>query len=119
MNSVPKRFLSGCHLDRNLAIVQPCMLLVKNMVFCETTVCVHASEEHSLADVSVTSPTLEAFAAEDMGLTGDNVAFAEIGDFLAYFDDFSGEFVSHDHWRLDFVSDRFVPVVDVHVCSAD
>jgi len=95
------------------------MLLVENVVFCETTICVYASEEHSFADVSVTSPTLEAFAAEEVGFAGDDVAFAEVGDFLAYFDDFSGELVSHDYWRFDFVSDRFVPVVDVHVRSAD
>jgi hypothetical protein len=69
--------------------------------------------------VSVSGSALEAFAAEDVGFTGDNVAFAKIGDFLAYFDDFSSELVSHDHWRLDFVSDRFMPVVDVHVRSAD
>ena len=95
------------------------MLLVENMIFCETTVCVNTSEEHSFADVSVSGSALKALAAEDVGLAGDNVAFAEVGDFLAYFDDFSGELVSHDHWRFDLVSDRFVPVVDVHVRSAD
>jgi len=95
------------------------MLLVENVVLCETTVRVYASEEHSFANVSVTSSTLEAFAAEDVGLARDNIAFAEVGDFLAYFDDFSGELVAHDHWRFDFVSDRFVPVVDVHICSTD
>ena len=80
-------------------------MLVKNVVFCETTVRVDPAEEHSFADVSVTSPALEAFAAEDVRFAGDDVAFAEVGDFLAYFDNFSGEFVSHDHWRLDFVPD--------------
>ena len=95
------------------------MLLVEDVVLGETTVRVYASEEHSLADVSVTSPTLEAFAAENVGLAGDNIAFAEVRDLLAYFHDFSGELVSHDHWRLDFVSDGFVPVVDVHVRSTD
>src|SRR5207244_13032921 len=119
VDSVPERLLSGCHLDWNLAIVQPCMLLVENVIFCETTVCVYASEEHSFADVSVSGSALKAFAAEDVGLAGDNVVFAEVGDFLAYFDDFSGELVAHDHWRFDFVSDRFVPVVDVHICSTD
>src|SRR3989441_13143082 len=95
------------------------MLLVEDMVLCETTVRVDPSEKHSLADVGITSPTLEAFAAEDVGLAGDNVALAEGGDFLAYFDDFSGELVAHDHWRVEFVSDRFLPVVDVHVRSTD
>ena len=95
------------------------MLLVEDVVLGETTVRVYASEEHSLADVSVTSPTLEAFAAKDVGLARDNVAFAEVRDLLAYFHDFSGELVSHDHWGLDPVSNRFVPVVDVHVRSAD
>src|SRR5436853_2495073 len=89
------------------------------MIFRETTVRVYASEKHSLADVSVTSPTLEALAAEDVSLTGDNIALAEVRDLPANFHDFSGELVSHDHWRLDFVSDGFVPVVDVHVCSTD
>ncbi len=119
MNSVTERFLSRCNLDRNLAIVQPCMLLVENVIFCETTVRVNASKEHSFADVSVTGPALETLAAENVGLAGDNVAFAKIGDFLAYFDDLSRKLVSHDHRRLDFVSDRFVPVVDVHVRSTD
>ena len=95
------------------------MLLVEDVVLGETTVRVYASEEHSLADVSVTSPTLEAFAAKDVGLARDNVAFAEVRDLLAYFHDFSGELVSHDHWRLDLVSNRFMPIVDVHVRSTD
>jgi len=95
------------------------MLLVENVILCETTVRVYASEEHSFADVSVTSPTLEAFATEDVGLAGDNIAFAKVRDLLAYLDDFSGELVSHDHWRLDFVPDRFVRVVDVHVGSTN
>src|SRR2546428_9573638 len=88
-------------------------------MLCETTVRVNSTEKHSLADVSIASPTLEAFAAENVSLTGDNVAFAEIGDFLAYFDDFSSKLVSHYHGRLDLVPNRFVPVVDVHVRSAD
>jgi hypothetical protein len=75
------------------------------VILCETTVRVNSTEKHSLADVSITSPTLEAFAAEDVGLARDDVAFAEVGDFLAYFDDFSGELVSHDHWRLYLVPD--------------
>ena len=95
------------------------MLLVEDVVLGETTVRVYASEEHSLADVSVTSPTLEAFAAKDVGLARDNIAFAEVVDFLADLDDFSGELVSHYHWRLDFVSNRLVPIVDVHVRSTD
>ena len=95
------------------------MLLVENVVLCETTVRVYASEEHSFANVSVTSSTLEAFAAEDVGLARDNIAFAEVVDFLADLDYFSGELVSHYHWRLDLVSNRFVPIVDVHVRSTD
>jgi hypothetical protein len=74
---------------------------------------------HSLTDVSVSCSTLEAFAAEDVRLAGDNVAFAKIGYLLAYFDDLASKFVSHDHGRLDLVSDGFVPVVNVHVCSTD
>jgi len=69
--------------------------------------------------VSVAGSALEAFTAEDVGLARDNIAFPEVGDFPAYFDDFSGELVAHDHGRLDFVSDRFMPIVDVHVRSAD
>src|SRR5207248_2486585 len=95
------------------------MLLIEDVVLCETTIRVYAPEEHSLADVSVTSSTLEAFAAEDVGLARDNIAFAEVRDLLANLDDFSGELVSHHHWRLDLVSDRFVPVVDVHVRPTD
>jgi hypothetical protein len=95
------------------------VLLVENVVLRETTICVYPSKEHSFADVSITSPTLEAFAAEDVGLTGDDITFAQIGHFLAYFDDFSGELVSHHHWRLYLVSDRFMPIVDVHVRSTD
>ena len=95
------------------------MLLVENVIFCETPVRVYTSEEHSFADVSVAGSALEAFAAEDVGLAGDNIAFAEIGDLLAYFDDLAGKLVSHDHWRLDLVSNRFVPIVDVHVRSTD
>jgi hypothetical protein len=75
------------------------------VILCETTVRVNSTEKHSLADVSITSPTLEAFAAEDVGLTGNDITFAQIGHFLAYFDDFSGELVSHHHWRLYLVPD--------------
>jgi len=74
---------------------------------------------HSFADVSVSGSALEAFAAEDVGLAGDNVALAEIGDFLSYFDDLAGKLVAHDHWGLDFVPNRLMPVVDVHVRSTD
>jgi hypothetical protein len=74
---------------------------------------------HSLADVSVSCSALEAFAAEDVRLAGDNVAFTKIGYLLAYFDDLASKFVSHDHGRLDLVSDRFMPVVDVHVRSTN
>src|SRR5439155_11262158 len=95
------------------------MLLVEDVVLCETTVRVYASEKHSLADVSVTSPTLEAFAAEDVSLAGDNIAFAEVRDLLAVLDDFSFDLVSHDHWRLHLVSNGLVPIVDVHVRFAD
>ncbi len=119
MNSVTERLLSRRHFDRNLPIVQPSVLLVENMILCETTVCVDPSEMHSLANVSVSGPALEAFAAEDVGLARDNVAFPEVGNLLADFDDFSSEFMSHDHWRLDLVSDRFVPIIDVHVSSTD
>jgi len=119
VNSVTEGFLSGRHLYWNRPIVQPSVLLVEDVVLCETPVCVDAPKEHSFADVSVTSPTLEAFAAKDMGLARDNIAFAEVRDLLANLNDFSGELVSHDHGRLDFVSDGFVPVVDVHVRSTD
>jgi hypothetical protein len=95
------------------------MLLVENVMFCETTICVYASEEHSFTDVSVTRSALETFAAEDMGLTGDNIAFPEVGDFLTYLNDFSSEFMSHNHGRLDLVPDRLMPIVDVHVSATD
>jgi len=77
------------------------VLLVENVILCETPVCVYASKKHSLANVSVASPTLEAFAAEDVGLAGDNIALPQIRDLLAYFDDLAGKLVSHDHWRFD------------------
>ena len=62
---------------------------------------------------------LQALAAGDVHLGGNEVAFFYAGHFVAECDDLAAKFVSGDERRLDAALGPAVPLVDVEVGAAD
>src|SRR5207247_5285411 len=89
------------------------------MILSKAPVSVDSPKEHPFADVTVPGPTLEASSTVNVSLARDNITLSKVRDLLPRFHHFSRELVTHNEGRLDPLSHQFVPIIDLHVRSAD
>src|SRR5690348_14223371 len=89
------------------------------MILGKTAVSVNTTQQHPLTNMPITRPTLETTTTIDVSLTGNNIPFSKVRDFLSSLHNFPRKLVAQHKRRLDSLRHQFVPVVDLHVCAAD
>src|SRR5271156_1102977 len=104
---------------RDGRIELPDVRLRNDDIFGEGAVGIHADDLHVLADVSLASAALQAFAASHMHLGGDEIAFLDAGYFIAERGHFTAKFVPRNRRGMNAALGPAIPVVNVQVSTAD
>src|ERR1041385_1293888 len=99
--------------------VNPDIGLGKDQEFGESAGAIYADTLGVLAEVSPPRQAVAAMAADDVAFAGDDVAFVEVMGVGAGGNDSADEFVADVHGNGDGFLGPGVPVVDVHIGSAD
>src|SRR5690349_18113270 len=85
----------------------------------EGTVGIDADDLYVLADMRLAGAALQTFAAIDMHLGGDKIAFLDAGHFATDSGDRSAKFMAgHERWMDALLRPR-IPFVNVKVSTAD
>src|SRR5262249_32959179 len=86
---------------------------------CEGAVSIHADDFYELADVRVAGTALQALAACDVHLGGNEISLFDAGDFAAVCDHLAAKFVSRDERRTYAALGPTIPIVDMQIGTAD
>src|SRR6202034_4766510 len=97
----------------------PDIRLRDHHVFGKGAVGVDADDLHALANVRFAGTALQTFAASDMHLGGNEVAFLNTGDLVAESGDFPTKLMPGDQRRVNTILGTAVPVIDVEIGAAD
>ncbi len=119
-DGVAERLLEGGDLGGQLvAVVLPEHRLGYGDVLCEAAVAVDAEDPRAFAHVGAAGAAVEAAAAGDVALGGDEVALLGVANGAARLDDGARELVAERDRRRDAVPRPVVPAIDVQVGAAD
>jgi hypothetical protein len=88
-------------------------------VFREASVAIDADDLRVRAHVRISGAAQEASAVDNMPFGSNAIAFLNVGDESSDFDYVAGEFMADDERRLAAAARPLIPVVDVHVGSAN
>src|SRR5437588_8199472 len=82
-------------------------------------IAIDAEDLYVSADVSLPCTALVTVPTGDMRLCGYKIAGDDGSDFFSHFHDFTGELVTKDARGLHATLRPCVPIIDMHVCTAD
>src|SRR5262252_8555664 len=119
VNGIAKWIENRGVLQRDGGIKLPNIGFGNDDVLGEGPICIDANNLHVLADVSVPCAALQTFAASNVHLGRNKVAFLDAGHFVAECNDLTAKFVAWDQWRMNAVLRPAVPLVDVQIRPTD
>src|SRR6185437_15803689 len=119
VNGIAQRIENGSVVSGNGRIELPNIRFGNLDVLGKCAVGVDTDNLHKLANVSFAGAALQAFAAIDVHLGGDEVTFLDTCDLAAHSSHGSTEFVSGHQWRVNALLRPGIPLVNMQVGAAD
>src|SRR5205823_7064288 len=116
---VAQRVENGSVVGGNGGIDLPDIRFGNAHVLGKGAIGINADDLHVLADVRFADAALKAFAAGDVHLGADKIAFLDGGNLAAHGGDRAAEFVPWNERGMNALLRPSVPIVDMQIGSAD
>src|SRR5439155_26516450 len=107
--SIAKRVEDGSVICRNCWVELPDIRFRDDDVFGKCAIRIDADDLHEPADVRLSCPALETFAAVYVHRRRDKGSFFDSGDLIANGGNVSTKFVTRDKRRMNAISSPLVP----------